>query len=56
MARRRPGAQPDFAVIPVRRTEVRITRLAEGVFYAVAVIEAPGRAARVRTDGTLAAE
>ena len=47
MTRRRPGAQPDFAVIPVRRPEVRITRLAEGVFYAVAIVEAPGGAVEV---------
>jgi len=30
-----------------RITEVRITRLAEGVFYAVAVVEAPGGAVEV---------
>ena len=52
MTRHRPGAQPDFAVIPVRRTEVRITRLADGVFYAVAVVEAPGGA--VEVDAILA--
>jgi hypothetical protein len=38
MTRRRPGAQPDFAVIPWRKA---------AFFYAVAVVEAPGGAVEV---------